>query len=87
MKSGIVEIPDIILVTKSDLETLSNNTFADLVASKGYLRNSLDWEIRILAISAHINASLEPIRIAGGIGSPQSVLSAMNAWKFALPRL
>ena len=30
MKSGIIEIPDIICVTKNDLMELSNNTLSDL---------------------------------------------------------
>ncbi len=61
MKSGIVEIPDIMLVTKSDLEALSNNTITDLVSSKGYLRHNSDWEIKILAVSAHKNSGFKEL--------------------------
>lgn len=52
MKSGIIEIPDIICVTKSDLTNLSNNTMADLNSSKKYLSGSFDWELKIVSISS-----------------------------------
>ena len=52
MKSGIIEIPDIICVTKNDLMELSNNTIADLKSSSKYLNSSYDWPIEIMSVSS-----------------------------------
>jgi LAO/AO transport system kinase len=52
MKSGIFEIPNIILVTKSDLKDLSNLTYSDLKGNE----NLFDYDednINILKISSH----------------------------------
>ena len=61
MKSGIIEIPDIILVTKSDLEKLSNITVSDLVSSKNYIQNNLNWEIEVIPVSSHKNQGFEKL--------------------------
>ena len=61
MKSGIIEIPDIILVTKSDLEQLSNITVSDLVSSKSYIKNNLNWEIEVIPVSSHKNIGFEKL--------------------------
>ena len=61
MKSGIIEIPDIILVTKSDLEKLSNITVSDLVSSKSYIQNNLNWEIEVIPVSSHKNQGFEKL--------------------------
>ena len=61
MKSGIIEIPDIILVTKNDLEELSNNTVSDLESSKNYIKNSLNWEISVIPVSSHKNLGFEKL--------------------------
>ena len=53
MKSGIIEIPDIIAVTKSDIENLANMTLSDLLSSKSYFVSNTGWEIKILSLSAY----------------------------------
>ena len=58
IKSGIIEIPDIIAVTKSDLSTISNTTVADLNSSKIFFKNDFNWEINVLAISAYKNIGI-----------------------------
>ena len=55
MKSGIIEIPDIICVTKNDLEELSNITVADLLSSKSFFTNNLEWDIKITSVSSNKN--------------------------------
>ena len=52
MKSGVFEIPDIIVITKSDLEKLSNQTFSDLSGSSSFFKNN-QWDIKIL-MTRHI---------------------------------
>lgn len=52
MKSGIIEIPDLIVVTKNDLEKIANLTIADLNSSKVYFTGDSDWEIKILSVSS-----------------------------------
>ncbi len=61
MKSGIIEIPDIICVTKSDLSDLSNNTIADLKSSIKYLNSSDDWPIEIVSISSEKKIGIEKL--------------------------
>lgn len=61
MKSGIIEIPDIICVTKSDLSDLSNNTIADLKSSIKYLNGSDDWPIEIVSISSVKRIGIEKL--------------------------
>ena len=41
MKSGIFEIPDIIVVTKSDIEKIANHTHSELNSSKNYYKSTL----------------------------------------------
>ena len=55
MKSGIFEIPDIVLVTKSDMESIANITFADLKASQSYFENKNQGDIEIIRVSSHKN--------------------------------
>ncbi len=61
MKSGVLEIPDIVLVTKNDIKDLSNTTFSDLLSSKSFIKNNLDWEIKFLSISAIKNQGIEEL--------------------------
>ena len=61
MKSGIIEIPDIICVTKSDLLELSNNTIADLKSSSKYLNSSYDWPIEIMSVSSEKQIGIEEL--------------------------
>ena len=63
MKSGVFEIPDIITVTKSDIEKLSNLTFSDLSGSKGYFKKINDWSINIIMTSSHKNSGFEKLLI------------------------
>ena len=46
MKSGVFEIPDIVTVTKSDIEKLSDLTYSDLLGSKEYFKKNDDWNIK-----------------------------------------
>ena len=61
MKSGVFEIPDIIIVTKSDIENLSNLTLSDLLASKAYFEKINDWPINIIPTSSHKNSGFEDL--------------------------
>ena len=53
MKSGIFEIPDIVVVTKCDMQKLSNQTFSDLSGSSSY--------IKIILTSSHKNIGLNSL--------------------------
>ena len=61
MKSGVFEIPDIITVTKSDIDSLSNLTFSDLLASKSFFERKNDWPISIIQTSSHKNLGFEDL--------------------------
>tara|TARA_B100000029_G_scaffold516038_1_gene626340 strand:- start:1762 stop:2658 length:897 start_codon:yes stop_codon:yes gene_type:complete len=61
MKSGVFEIPDIITITKSDIENLSNLTYSDLLGSKNYFEKINDWPINIIPTSSHKNIGLEDL--------------------------
>ena len=59
MKSGIIEIPDIICVTKNDLNILANNTLIDLQGVNQYFNSQLNWEIKTTSISSKKNSGFE----------------------------
>ncbi len=61
MKSGIIEIPDIIVVTKSDLKDLSQITLSDLLSSKNFLLEKSEWDIGILPISSKNNSGINDL--------------------------
>ena len=61
MKSGIIEIPDIIVVTKSDLKDLSQITLSDLLSSKNFLSEKSEWDIGILPISSKKNLGINDL--------------------------
>ena len=61
MKSGIIEIPDIIVVTKSDLKDLSQITLSDLLSSKNFLLEKSEWDIGILPISSKNNSGVNDL--------------------------
>ena len=61
MKSGIFEIPDIVVVTKCDMEKLSNQTFSDLSGSSSYFKNKNEWDIKIILTSSHKNIGLNSL--------------------------
>ncbi len=71
MKSGIFEIPDIIVITKTDLENLSDVTYADLSGSKSYFQNNNEWEINIIKTSSSKN-----------IGFDKLYLEISSRWKW-----
>ena len=61
MKSGIFEIPNIIVVTKSDIANLSEITFSDLCASKSFFQNQNDWDIKIIKTSSTQNFGFDQL--------------------------
>ena len=61
MKSGIFEIPDLVVVTKCDMEKLSNQTFSDLSGSSSYFKNKNEWDIKIILTSSHKNIGLNSL--------------------------
>ena len=61
MKSGIFEIPDLIVVTKCDMEKLSNQTFSDLSGSSSYFKDKNAWDIKIILTSSHKNIGLNSL--------------------------
>jgi LAO/AO transport system kinase len=61
MKSGIFEIPDLVVVTKCDMEKLSNQTFSDLSGSSNYFKNKNEWDIKIILTSSHKNIGLNSL--------------------------
>ena len=61
MKSGIFEIPDLIVVTKCDMEKLSNQTFSDLSGSSSYFKNKNEWDIKITLTSSYKNIGLNSL--------------------------
>ena len=71
MKSGIFEIPDIIVITKTDLDNLSDITYADLNGSKSYFQNNNEWEINIIKTSSSQN-----------IGFDQLYTEILSRWKW-----
>ena len=63
MKSGIIEIPDIICVTKCDLMELSNNTLSDLKSSSKYLNSLYDWPIEIMSVSSEKQIGIKELYV------------------------
>ena len=59
MKSGIFEIPDIIVVTKSDIEKIANHTHSELNSSKNYYKSTNDWDIEIIKTSVIKNIGID----------------------------
>ncbi|MEL0246149.1 MAG: P-loop NTPase fold protein [Alphaproteobacteria bacterium] len=59
MKSGIFEIPDIVVVTKSDIEKIANLTYSELNKSKNYGKSTNDWNIEIIKTSVVKNIGID----------------------------
>jgi len=59
MKSGIFEIPDIVVVTKSDIEKIANLTYSELNKSKNYFKSTNDWNIEIIKTSVAKNIGID----------------------------
>ena len=73
MKSGIFEIPDLIVVTKCDMEKLSNQTFSDLSGSSSYFKDKNAWDIKIILTSSHKN-----------IGFNSLIKEIENRWRWLI---
>lgn len=58
IKSGIIEIPDIICVTKSDLSNLAHNTLSDIESVKKFFITT-DQDISILSVSSNDSVGFE----------------------------
>lgn len=58
MKAGIMEVPDMIVVTKADMGAVASRTVADL---KGALSLSDEGEVRVLGCSATTGEGLEAV--------------------------
>lgn len=52
MKAGIVEIPEIAVVTKADLGNAARRALADLKGALSLARSDADWTVACLALSA-----------------------------------
>ncbi len=61
MKSGIFEIPDIIVVTKCDIKGLSEITYSELNGSKSYFQDQNNWDIEIIKTSSSQNIGFEKL--------------------------
>ena len=59
MKSGIFEIPDIIVVTKSDIEKIANHTPFRVEYCKNYFKSTIDWDIKIIKTSVIKNIGID----------------------------
>jgi len=60
MKSGIMEIPDIAVVTKADMEPSASRAFSDLTGALSLTEtDDLDHSIRVFKVSALKNEGLE----------------------------
>ena len=54
LKAGVMELPDIIAVTKADLETISMRTKSEIEGAMSMIKEiGSDWEVPILLVSAH----------------------------------
>ena len=61
MKSGIFEIPDIILVTKSDVREISNLTYSELKGNEGLFDYNSNNNTTILKVSSHKNLGFDEL--------------------------
>ena len=61
MKSGIFEIPDIILVTKSDVREISNLTYSELKGNEGLFDYNSKNNTTILKVSSHKNLGFDEL--------------------------
>ena len=59
MKAGIVEIPDIIAITKSDLGEIAINTYNDVVNSIKIGNYSKEQDIPIILVSSKEGKNIE----------------------------
>ena len=73
MKSGIFEIPDLVVITKCDMEKLSNQTFSDLSGSSSYFKDKNAWDIKIILTSSHKN-----------IGFNSLIKEIENRWRWLI---
>ena len=73
MKSGIFEIPDLVVITKCDMEKISNQTFSDLSGSSSYFKDKNAWDIKIILTSSHKN-----------IGFNSLIKEIENRWRWLI---
>ena len=59
IKSGIIEIPNIICVTKSDLSILANNTISDIESVKKFFMNKNGQDLITISISSRTNQGFD----------------------------
>jgi LAO/AO transport system kinase len=59
MKSGIMEIPDIIAVTKSDMGRVAERARADVEGALSLAPEASGWRVPVLCVSASDNAGLD----------------------------
>jgi LAO/AO transport system kinase len=81
MKAGIVEIPDIIAVTKGDMGRAANRARADVVGALGLSEGKPDsgtWPVPVLIVSANT---------AEGVDKLVAALDEHNAWLSAAGRM
>lgn len=81
MKAGIVEIPDIVAVTKADLGAAADRARSDVAGAMSLApgnRPSGDWSVPVLAISAQTGQGLDAL---------DSALDAHAAWLATAARL
>ena len=64
MKAGIVEIPDVIAVTKADIGDAAIRTRSDLAGALTLSPGSGDWAVPVLAISAQTGTGLDELDAA-----------------------
>ncbi|MEL6264208.1 MAG: methylmalonyl Co-A mutase-associated GTPase MeaB [Pseudomonadota bacterium] len=77
MKAGLMEIPDIVAVTKADLGETARRTRADLVSALGHLPRAGGREaVEVIAVSAATGEGIEALvsrieSVTGGANHPQ----------------
>ncbi|MEM7225282.1 MAG: methylmalonyl Co-A mutase-associated GTPase MeaB [Pseudomonadota bacterium] len=59
MKAGIVEIPDIAVVTKADLGTPAKHALSDLRSALGLTAAGRDWPVAVQSLSVQAGQGLE----------------------------
>ncbi len=65
MKAGIMEVPDIALVTKADMGAVADRARADLEGALGLVaRSTQTWDARVLTISVQTGQGLDHLQAA-----------------------
>jgi LAO/AO transport system kinase len=61
MKAGIVEIPQIAVVTKADMGKVAQRALSDLAGALSLAESEDDWQVRRLAVSAESRSGLDEL--------------------------